>query len=117
MSYLSAEKQQLKDLAAAVDQVWHKRLASGSPVQAALQQDQVAVDTALDEWVETQVVQHDEKKCAQPQGMLACAEWHSEDQNTANVLKPCSQLHPLHLHLHSMRMHVWHVLVLSLVVA
>ena len=61
-----AEKRQLKDLAAAVDQVWHKRLAGPSPVAAALQQDQAAVEAALEEWVESQVVQHDEKKCATP---------------------------------------------------
>ena len=57
-----AEKQQLKELAASVDIVWHKRLARTSPLQASLQQEQV--DKALEAWIESQINHIDDKKCA-----------------------------------------------------
>ena len=59
---VSAEKQQLKELAASVDIVWHKRLAQTSPLQASLQQEQV--DKALEAWIESQINHIDDKKCA-----------------------------------------------------
>ena len=47
-----------------MDAVWHKRLAGASPMQASLEQDQASVEKALDAWIQSQIVSHDEKKCA-----------------------------------------------------